>query len=121
MQDPVGLSEFEVLARRRHGEGRGTTAATGRGYLRILRTNLFSNILFVIGITLLLLGRPTDAQISVGVGLLSAVISSVQEVLGKRKLDRLRVIDGRRGGGGAPGPGRRWGRAAGAARGGGTR
>ena len=54
----------------------------------------FNNILFVIGITLLLLGRPTDALISVGVGLLSAVISSVQEVLGKRKLDRLRVIDG---------------------------
>ncbi len=97
MQEPVGLSESEVLARRRHGEGRGSTAATGRGYLRILRTNLFSffnNILFVIGITLLLLGRPTDALISVGVGLLSAVISSVQEVLGKRKLDRLRVIDG---------------------------
>jgi cation-transporting ATPase E len=97
MQEPVGLSESEAVARRGHGEGRGTTAATGRGYLRILRTNLFSffnNILFVIGITLLLLGRPTDALVSVGVGLLSAVISSVQEVLGKRKLDRLRVIDG---------------------------
>ena len=90
-------SPAEAVARRGHGEGRGTTAATERGYLRILRTNLFSffnNILFVIGITLLLLGRPTDALVSVGVGLLSAVISSVQEVLGKRKLDRLRVIDG---------------------------
>ena len=32
--------------------------------------SFFNSILFVIGITLLLLGRPTDALVSVGVGLL---------------------------------------------------
>jgi cation-transporting P-type ATPase E len=64
---------------------------------RLLRTNLFTffnNILFVIGTALLVLGRPGDAVISVGIGLLNAVISSVQELLGRRKLARLKVVDG---------------------------
>ena len=40
-----------------------------------------------------LLGRYRDAFISVGLGLLNAVISAAQEIRARRKLDRLRLLD----------------------------
>lgn len=52
--------------------------ASSRGYLLIIRTNLFNffnNILFTIGVALLALGRVNDAVLSVGPGLLNALIS----------------------------------------------
>jgi cation-transporting P-type ATPase E len=61
-----------------------------------LRSNVFSffnTILFVIGIALLVLGRYSDAFTSVGLGLVNAVISAVQEIRAKRKLDRLQLLD----------------------------
>jgi cation-transporting ATPase E len=61
-----------------------------------LRTNVFNFfnvILFVIGIALLALGRYGDALISVGLGLINAVISAVQEIRAKRKLNRLQLLD----------------------------
>ena len=67
-----------------------------RSYPTILRTNVFSfynTILFVIGAALLGLGRYSDALISVGLGLLNAVISAAQEIRAKRKLDRLQLLD----------------------------
>ena len=42
---------------------------------------------------LLVLGRYSDALISVGLGLINAVISAVQEIRAKRKLDRLQLLD----------------------------
>lgn len=90
-----GLSERE--AQERHRAGRGNTARddASRGYLQILRTNVFTSfndILFVIGASLLALGRTNDAVVSVGLGLLNALISAGQEVRAKRTLDRLRLL-----------------------------
>jgi cation-transporting P-type ATPase E len=93
---PSGLSRAEADARRRGGEGNVAAARSSRTYASILRTNVFSfynNILFVIGGTLLALGRYNDALISVGLGLLNAVLSSVQELRAKRKLDRLQLLE----------------------------
>ena len=67
-----------------------------RTYARIWRThvfNLYNGILFSIGGTLLALGRYSDALISAGIGVLNAVISAVQEMRAKRKLDRLQLLD----------------------------
>jgi cation-transporting ATPase E len=92
---PAGLSEAEAEERRRAGLGNGVRAGSSRSYVSILRTNLFTffnNILFVIGVGLLALGRTNDAVVSVGLGLLNAVISSVQELRAKRTLDRLRLL-----------------------------
>src|SRR3954447_20490985 len=92
----MGLTEAEADARRRHGEANTAIGGTSRSYAMILRTNVFSffnTILFVIGIALLALGRYTDALISVGLGLVNAVISAVQEIRAKRKLDRLQLLD----------------------------
>jgi cation-transporting P-type ATPase E len=91
----VGLSSREAAARRRRGEGNEAVSSTSRSYTEILRTNVFSlynTILFVIGAALLALGRYSDALISVGIGVLNAAISAVQEIRAKRQLDRLQLL-----------------------------
>ncbi|RBY94800.1 haloacid dehalogenase [Blastococcus sp. TBT05-19] len=90
-----GLSHEEARARRRRGEGNDAVDASSRSYTQILRTNVFSFfniILFVIGAALLALGRYSDALTSVGLGLVNAAISAVQEIRAKRKLDRLQLL-----------------------------
>ncbi|MGY1917193.1 HAD-IC family P-type ATPase [Blastococcus sp. SYSU DS0973] len=92
---PSGLTQAEAEARQRRGEGNTSGFRSGRGYTRILRTNVFSfynSILFTIGAALLALGRWNDAFVSVGLGLVNAAISAVQEIGAKRKLDRLQLL-----------------------------
>ncbi|MHA6779983.1 HAD-IC family P-type ATPase [Pseudonocardia saturnea] len=97
VQVPVmGLTTAEAEAARRRGEANTAVSGTSRTYATILRTNVFSfynSILFVIGATLLALGRYSDALISVGLGLLNAMISAAQEIRAKRKLDSLQLLD----------------------------
>jgi cation-transporting P-type ATPase E len=93
---PPGLTSAEAAARRRAGEANTPVSSTSRTYATILRTNVFSfynSILFVIGAALLAMGRYNDALISVGLGLANAVISAVQEIGAKRKLDGLQLLD----------------------------
>ena len=91
-----GLTGEEAADRLRRGEGNDVVSASSRTYGRILRTNVFNlynSILFAIGLALLALGRYNDAVISVGIGLLNAVISAAQEIRAKRQLDRLQESD----------------------------
>ena len=90
-----GLTEREVQARRRRGEGNTVGLGPSRSYFDIARANLFTffnNILFTIGVGLVVLGRVNDALTSVGLGLVNAVISTVQELRAKRKLDRIALV-----------------------------
>jgi cation-transporting ATPase E len=92
----TGLTSQEASARRRAGEANTPVSGSSRTYATILRTNVFSfynTILFVIGATLLALGRYNDAFVSVGLGLVNAVIGAVQELRAKRKLDGLQLLD----------------------------
>jgi hypothetical protein len=92
---PRGLSAAEAEDRRRRGEGNAAVSRSSRSYAQILRTNVFSSfnlILFAIGVALLALGRVNDAVVSVGLGLVNAAISAVQEIRAKRKLDRLQLL-----------------------------
>jgi cation-transporting ATPase E len=92
---PTGLSSGEAATRLRRGEGNVSVTGTSRTYTRILRTNVFSlynTILFVIGGALLAMGRYSDALISVGIGVLNAAISAVQEIRAKKQLDRLQLL-----------------------------
>lgn len=91
----VGLSEPEAAARRRAGQGNTAPAATGRTYAAIVRENVFTfvnNVLFLLGLALVVVGRPLDALISVGVILANVVISVAQEVRAKRTLDRIALV-----------------------------
>ncbi|WP_433306988.1 HAD-IC family P-type ATPase [Actinoplanes sp. CA-030573] len=97
MQTAVeGLTTAEAERRRRRGESNAPVKGGSRGYADILRTNVlsfFNIILFVIGAVLLAMGRFSDALISVGLGLINAVISAAQEIRAKRKLDRLQLLE----------------------------
>ncbi|MBX3013947.1 MAG: HAD-IC family P-type ATPase [Caldilineaceae bacterium] len=90
-----GLTSTEVAARRQQGLGNQTQSRTGRSYGDILRANLFStfnNILFVVGTMLAVLGRYNDAFVTVIVGLVNAIISTIQEMRAKQQLDRIAVL-----------------------------
>ncbi|MCW5714664.1 MAG: HAD-IC family P-type ATPase [Bauldia sp.] len=94
--EPSGLSEAEATSRRARGEGNDATIGPSRTYLAIVRSNLFSffnNILFAIGIALIALGRLNDAITSVGLGMLIAVIGTVQEFRARRQLDRIAILN----------------------------
>jgi cation-transporting ATPase E len=91
----AGLSAAEVLARRAQGQGNNVALATGRSYQEILRENVFTfinGVLFSIGAVLVALGRVSDAVISVGLVFINVIVSLVQEVRAKRKLDRIALL-----------------------------
>jgi len=90
-----GLSEREAATRRAAGQGNTAPLPTGRTYLQIVRENVvafMNNILFVLGLALVLVGRPLDALVSVGVIAVNIVVSVVQEVRAKRTLDRVTLL-----------------------------
>src|SRR6516162_3952295 len=90
-----GLSEKEVSARRARGMGNEMPIKTSRSYAQIVRENIFNplnTLLYVLGITLILLGRVSDALISVGVVVLNVTVSVIQEVRAKRTLDQISLL-----------------------------
>ena len=92
----AGLTDAEAAAIRTRGEGNDVTVTTNRSYLAIARANLFTffnNILFTIGVALIALGEINDAMTSVGLGLVNAIISTVQEFRAKRQLDRITLLN----------------------------
>jgi cation-transporting ATPase E len=90
-----GLTEQQVQAKRAQGLGNNVDQSSGRSYWDIARTNLFTlfnNILFVIGVALISMGRVNDAITSVGLGLVNACISTIQEIRAKRQLDQISLL-----------------------------
>ncbi|GAB3715025.1 HAD-IC family P-type ATPase [Mariniluteicoccus flavus] len=88
----TGLTAAEVAERVARGETNAAAHGTSRSVWQITRANLFNffnNILFVIGAALIALGRYNDAFTSVGLGLINALIGTVQEVRAKKQLDRI--------------------------------
>src|SRR5256884_9704139 len=92
---PSGLSEKEVSVRRAQGRSNEMSIKTSRSYAQIVRENIFNplnTLLYALGITLILLGRMSDALISVGVVVLNVVVSVIQEVRAKRTLDQISLL-----------------------------
>jgi len=90
-----GLSEREVEARRAQGLGNPPPPPTSRPYVEIIRENVFTfinGVIFFLGATLLLVGRPADAIVSVGVISLNILVSVVQEIRAKRTLDKIALL-----------------------------
>ena len=91
----AGLTSTEVGARRAKGLGNKAAAKTGRSYWQILRENVFqftNNIMFVLAIGLVLVGRPIDALLSVGVVMTNVIVGVLQEIRAKRTLDRISLL-----------------------------
>ncbi|NCC37066.1 MAG: haloacid dehalogenase, partial [Chloroflexia bacterium] len=91
-----GLTTQEVQQRIANGQVNKVTGIATRSYGQILRENVFTfinNMLFGLGIILLLLGRPFDALISAGVVFINAMVSSIQELQAKRQLDQIALLN----------------------------
>src|SRR5690349_5363182 len=91
----TGLTESAARDAARAGRANTPVSGSGRTTARILRTTVFSfynNTLFVIGIALLVLGRYSDALVSVGLGIINAALAAFQELRAKRQLDRLQLL-----------------------------
>src|SRR5688572_13757265 len=92
---PSGLSAAQVAERRAAGLGNSPPPATSRTYREIVTENVFTfvnNVLFVLGIALVLVGRPIDALVSLGVISTNIIVGIVQEVRAKRTLDRIALL-----------------------------
>ena len=90
-----GLSAQDVQARRRDGQGNTPPPVTTRTYVQIVRENVFNFInisIFLLGAALILVGRPMDALLSVGIIFLNILVSVVQEVRAKRILDHVALL-----------------------------
>jgi cation-transporting ATPase E len=90
-----GLSEDEVHARRARGLANTAPPPTSRSYQQIIGENVFTFInvcLFLLGLALVLLGRPANALVSTGVITLNVLVSVVKEIRAKRTLDRIALL-----------------------------
>jgi cation-transporting P-type ATPase E len=92
---PTGLTSAQVAERRAEGLGNSPPPATSRTYREIVTENVFTfvnNVLFVLGIALVVVGRPVDALVSLGVISTNIIVGIVQEVRAKRTLDRIALL-----------------------------
>jgi cation-transporting P-type ATPase E len=92
---PTGLSEADVVERRARGLGSSAPPPTTRTYTAIVRENVFTfvnNILFLMALALVVVGRPFDALVSLAVIGTNIVVGIVQEVRAKRTLDRIALL-----------------------------
>ncbi len=90
-----GLTAAEAARRRAAGMGNAALPPTTRTYAQILRENTFTfinDILFLLGIALVAVGRPTDAVVSLAVISTNIVVGIVQEIRAKRTLDRIALL-----------------------------
>lgn len=91
----TGLTSSEVLARRQRGEGNDIRLTTSRSYLEIGKTNVFNPVnvvLYAIGAGMVLVGDVRSALTTVMLVVFNAVVGIIQEVLAKRKLDRIALL-----------------------------
>jgi len=90
-----GLSTQEVLERQAKGLGNRDQVRTSRSYFQIVRENVFTFVNLVLlglGTALVLLGRPSDAVVSVLVIPINVIVSVAQEIRAKRALDRIALL-----------------------------
>lgn len=90
-----GLTESEVIARRKQGLGNNLTFKTSRSSGQILRDNLFTffnMVLVILGVLLIVFGATVEAFITSGVLLINVVVASLQEVRAKKMLDQIALV-----------------------------
>ncbi|MGD0709402.1 MAG: HAD-IC family P-type ATPase [Anaerolineaceae bacterium] len=90
-----GLTLEQVAALKKQGLVNHAPLKTSRTYGQILKENLFTfinTVLFGLGLALVLLGRPTDAFVSVAVIFANTIVSLVQEIRAKRMLDQIALL-----------------------------
>lgn len=90
-----GLTSEEVSQRKAQGLVNDTEISTGRTYLDIFVKNAltpFNVILFILGILLLICEEPVSAVSATGIIIVNILISTIQEMRAKRRLDRISLL-----------------------------
>ena len=90
-----GLTDEEAARRRAAGQGNDVVVSAGRTYWQIVRENVFNylnNLFYILGILLLVLGKPLDAFAVVFVIGANTVISLFQEIRAKRVMDKMAIL-----------------------------
>jgi cation-transporting ATPase E len=90
-----GLTDAQAAERRAQGLGNSAPPPTTRTYSAIIRENVFTfvnNVLFLLGFALVVVGRPFDALVSLGVVGTNIVVGIVQEVRAKQTLDKIALL-----------------------------
>ncbi|MBQ3685958.1 MAG: HAD-IC family P-type ATPase [Candidatus Methanomethylophilaceae archaeon] len=91
----TGLTSAEVAERKARGEVNQSESVTGRSYLDILVKNVatpFNLLLFIIGAALALLGNWISAISATGIIIFNILISTIQEMRAKRRLDKIALL-----------------------------
>lgn len=90
-----GLTTEEVNERIREGKVNNSNTHVSRTYSDIIRKNVFSPfnmVLFLLGILLLICDEPLSAVSATGIIIVNILISTVQEIRAKRRLDRIALL-----------------------------
>jgi len=90
-----GLTSQEVEERRKQGLVNDTNDSTSRTYTDIIVKNVFTPfniILFIIGAALLILGNVMSALSATGIISVNILISTIQEMRAKRRLDKISLL-----------------------------
>jgi cation-transporting ATPase E len=93
---PAGLSEAEAEQRLASEGGNAVPDAGGRTWWDIVRRNLFTFInitLIVVGIILVVMGRPRDALLASGLAVINGLVGVFQEARAKRRLDQIALLN----------------------------
>ena len=93
--EPRGLTEKEVRDRVSEGKVNKFESPVSRSYLDIIIKNVcttFNLILFILGAALLYFNEPISALSATGVIALNVLISTIQEMRAKRRLDKIALL-----------------------------
>lgn len=90
-----GLTSEEVAQRVRDGEVNDFEVKTGRTYSDIIKKNVLTPlncVLFLLGALLLLCGEPVSAISATGIIMVNVLVSTIQEIRAKRRLDKIALL-----------------------------
>lgn len=92
---PDGLTEKEVKDREDIGNVNSFESAVSRSYADIIIKNLctsFNLILLILGVALVCFGEYLNAIAATGIILINVLISTIQEMRAKRRLDKIALL-----------------------------
>ena len=90
-----GLTAAEVKERIAEGKVNHADVRVSRSYRDIIKKNVFSPfnmVLFLLGILLIICGEPISAVSATGIIIVNILISTVQEIRAKRRLDKIALL-----------------------------
>ena len=93
---PTGLTASEAATRLKSEGGNVIPSTGGRSLWDIIRRNLFTFInitLILIGVVLIVMGKPRDALLASGLAVVNGLVGVFQEARAKRRLDQIALLN----------------------------